>query len=75
MLESLFDPRDSSPLSVVVEMNDPDYCESKATELIREAKLTRKAPGQNSAAQADEKIAQAISLLALARVQRGGVHS
>lgn len=73
MLESLFDPRDSSPLSVVVEMNDPDYCESKAMELIREAKLTRKLPANRE--QADEKIAQAISLLALSRVQRGTVQS
>lgn len=73
MLESLFDPRDASPLAVVVSMNDPDYCESKAMELIAEAKITRKLPANR--VQADEKIAQAISLLALARVQRGAVQA
>jgi hypothetical protein len=80
----VFDPRDNSPLSIVVDMNDPGYAESKAIELISEAKQLQRelATTENDRAdedlkkQYDEKMAQAISLLALARVQRNGaVHA
>lgn len=84
LMESVFDPRDRSPLSIVVDMDDPGYAESKAIELISEAKqLAREieSPPVDVAnvglrEQYNEKVAQAISLLALARVQRNGaVHS
>lgn len=83
-MESVFDPRDRSPLSIVVEMDDPGYSESKAIELIAEAKQLQREiaayPTDDSNKglqdQYDEKVAQAISLLALARVQRNGaVHA
>lgn len=62
-MESLFDPRTPGPMSIVVELNNPAYCEVKAIELIREA--------QSHPVDYHEKVTQAISLLALARLQRG----
>jgi hypothetical protein len=66
LLESEFNPREQSPLSIVVGLNDPSYGETRAIELIHEAKLTVK-----DLAQYQEKLSQAISLLALAKVQHG----
>lgn len=72
LLQSLFDPRDASPMSIVVSMDDPAFAESKAIELIHEGKQCARLGTMD---QYNEKIAQAISLLALARVQRGPVQS
>ena len=82
LMQSVFDPRDrSTPMSILVDMEDPGYCESKAIELISEAKKLQKEiasppedfSNSNLKEQYDEKMAQAISLLALARVQRNDV--
>jgi hypothetical protein len=56
-------------MSAVVNINDPSYAETKAVELIMEAKGIIKSNGQIS--HYNEKISQALSLLALAKVQRG----
>lgn len=84
MLEALFDPREKSPLQVVVSLNDPDYCETKAIEMISEAKLVliHAQPHPIEAADTEvqaklmeeykEKIVRAMSLLALSMVQRNG---
>lgn len=67
LLESAFDPRaQGKPMSVVVSLNDPTYCETRAIELIHEAKITP------DLVQHNEKLTQAISLLALSKVQRNG---
>ncbi len=68
LAESLFDPRAKSPMSVVVSFNDPTYCGRKATELIAEAEA---AYSQGQVTDYHERVTQAISLLALARLQRG----
>lgn len=67
LLEGLFDPRDRTPMSIVVGLQDPSYCESKALELISEAKIVA---GRGLWDQYQEKVAQALSLLALCKVQR-----
>lgn len=67
LLESEFDPRAQTPMSVVVGLKDPSYGETRAIELIHEAKLVT-----TDSAQYQEKLSQAISLLALAKVQRNG---
>jgi hypothetical protein len=66
--DSQFDPRQAGPMKFVVESNDPTYCTRKATELIGQADL---AYGQGQVTDYHERLAQAISLLALARLQRG----
>lgn len=73
LLESLFNPNEKTPFSLVIQMNSPDYCELKATELIAEARngLTR----LGSTPEYHNKMEQAIALLALARAQRGTVQS
>lgn len=70
LLESLFDPREKSPMSIVVGLQDPNYCESKALELISEAKLIAREVVPGSVEQYQEKLSQAIGLLALCKVQR-----
>lgn len=54
-------------MSIVVGLQDPAYCESKAIELISEAKLLAR---EGLWEQYFEKVSQAISLLALCKVQR-----
>jgi hypothetical protein len=68
LLESLFDPRDHTPFSFVVQQGNPIYAETKATELISEA---RAAYMQGSSRTYHEKMGQAIALLALARSHYG----
>jgi hypothetical protein len=56
-------------MSVILSMNDPSYCESKAIELISEAKEIIR---QNDYGLGDysHKMNQAISLLAIAQAMR-----
>lgn len=68
LTESKFDPRKQGPLAIVAEIGDPSYAETKAIELILDAKKTL-CTGTTNAYHAN--IAQAISLLALARNLRG----
>jgi hypothetical protein len=81
LVESVFDPREiNTPFSIVIGMQDPNYCESKAVEMIHEAKLALiPFAGENTSEPVltnyHEKIAKAISLLALARSLRGPVQS
>jgi hypothetical protein len=70
LLESVFNPSDNSPFSTVVAMDDPNYAELKATELISEARQSFKA---GSLRTYHDKLQQAVGLLALARAQRGPV--
>ncbi len=78
LLEGLFDPRaPQTPMTVVVGLQDPTYGESKAIELVSEAKLIARKMDQEGKTQKlmdeyQEKLAQAISLLALSKVQRNG---
>jgi hypothetical protein len=72
LLESLFDPRAQSPMSIVVGLQDPGYCESKSLELISEAKQLAKMLLWD---QYREKVSQAIALLALCKVQRAEVQN
>jgi hypothetical protein len=81
LLEGLFDPRDKSPMQVVVDLRDPTYCEMRAVELIMEARkiapLAYDVTGsldrqEEMKTEYREKVAQATSLLALARVLRDG---
>jgi len=67
LLESLFDPREEGPISIVQDMARPEYSELKAVELIREA---QRAEADGDPVQYHARVAQAISLLALARIQR-----
>lgn len=60
LTESLFDPKKKTPMSVVVSMDNPTYCEMKAIELLHEI--------TPQTAQANLK--QAISLLGLSRALR-----
>ncbi len=61
LMKSLFDPRESGPMKIVVELANPLYCEVKAIELIRESQAHK--------SQRREKLQQAISVLALALLQ------
>lgn len=67
--ESAFSPSEKTPFTIVVQMENPDYAELKAIELITEARLW---PGGTIY---HDKIQQAIALLALARAQRGTLPS
>lgn len=62
LMQSVFDPRAPGPMSIIVGLDNPQYGEIKAIELIREA--------QAHPTDYHEKVTQAISLLALARLQR-----
>ncbi len=77
--ESAFDPRGKTPMSVVATMNNPGYSEMKAIELIHEATVIGvEGEREGSKEKMDlyhGKMSQAISLLALARLQRGTVQS
>lgn len=66
--ESTFNPKNPGPMSVVVALNDPSYCETKAVELVMEAK--KSLTGIPSLFIYHDKLIQAISLLALARAMR-----
>ncbi len=66
--ESVFDPNAKTPLSVIVQMDNPQYGELRAIELINEAQV---AINTGSLQTYHDKITQAIALLGLARVQRG----
>lgn len=59
-MESLFIPSEKSPVSVVLKMGNPDYCELKVVELLNEITNCNQE-------QYHIKMAQAISLLAMAR--------
>jgi hypothetical protein len=59
-------------MSIVVGLQDPGYCESKAIELISEAKLLAKVLRWG---EYHEKVSQAISLLALCKVQRADLEA
>lgn len=63
--ESAFSPSEKTPFSIVVQMEDPDYAELKAVELILEARA------HTGSCYYNDRIQQAIGLLALARAQRG----
>ena len=66
--QSVFNPKDKTPFSVVISIASPEYCEMKAIELISEAQISvREAVGSDY----HDKITQAISLLTLARFYRG----
>lgn len=78
--ESDFDPRSvaRTPLTVVVSLDDPGYSEMKAVELIHEARTIQKEvvagyrrDTPESQKEYHDKVTMAISLLALARSQRG----
>jgi hypothetical protein len=56
--ESVFDPRAKGPMKPIVDMNDPKFIRQQVIMLLHEAEWSK-----NS----DEKMKQAISLLALAR--------
>ncbi len=62
--ESKFDPRERGPLKIVVDSHsdDPQYLESKAIEMIMEARLDK-----TRGPEYHERIAKAISILGLAR--------
>lgn len=80
--QSEFDPREmGTPLSVAIEEMNPGYCEMKAQELIKEARIcASEAAGCDRGTQTEqksmewynEKITRAVSLLAYARVLRNG---
>lgn len=76
--QSEFDPREmGTPLSVAIEEMNPGYCEMKAQELIKEARIcASEAAGCDKGTQSmewyNEKITRAVSLLAYARVLRNG---
>ena len=63
------------PIKVIVELNDPQYCETRAIEFIKEAQHSLGfGDGSQSNEQQlqlyNERIANAISLLGLARLIR-----
>lgn len=65
LVESVFDPRDSGPLSVVTEIGTVDYLTTRAIELIRESQGSKDAIFH-------QNVKMAISLLALARAKKNG---
>ena len=75
MSDSLFNPKDVGPLSVIVEAHqgDPSYLEKRAIEMIGESNLALGiGPLINDMQyeQYHDKMAKAISLLVLARAVR-----
>lgn len=64
--ESVFDPNINSPLALIVQthLNDPSYLESRAIEMIGDAKITR----NDNPVDYHEKMKKAIALLAIARL-------
>lgn len=76
--EAAFDPRADGPLSIVVALNDPSYCEMKAIELITEARqvINKYAvPLSETFIHYHNRMTQAMGLLALARFQRGQIQA
>ena len=75
LYESLFNPKEPmGPIKVIVEMDDPQYCETRAIEFIKEAQHTlgfaQDNLNENQMLLYNERIANAISLLGLARLIR-----
>ncbi len=70
LAESVFNPSEKNPFSVVVALSDPSYAELKAIELITDARAYFKA---GAVVTYHDIMQQVIGLLALARVQRGSV--
>jgi hypothetical protein len=68
--ESVFDPKSHTPFAIA--MDDPNYAEIKAQELIQEARIAYK---EGSLKTYHDKIAQAIASLAFARAKRGKIPS
>lgn len=69
LMESVFTPSERTPISVVVGMNDPRYCQLKVIELMHEINFITSFPTEREG-EYNEKISQAITLLAVARAQR-----
>jgi len=75
-MESAFDPRQAGPMAPIVEQQDAHFYTLRAKEMISEAELslgTGPTPTNLQLQQYILKINQAIGLLVLARVIRGGV--
>jgi len=77
-MESVLDP--NSPLQIVIGFDRPEYLEMKAIELITEAQRITMSDDytqykdelkKNLVNDYHDKIKQAISLLSIARIQRG----
>lgn len=68
--ESVFNPREPvGAIKIIMEINDPAYLESRAMEFINEARNHRtQNPTEHQLTVYHERIAKAISLLALARL-------
>lgn len=70
LLESLFDPRKPiGTIKIIMEVNDPNYYEMRAIEMIGEAKSILHTPF-GSINDYNERITKAISLLGLAKLIR-----
>lgn len=61
LMESLFDPRADGPMSVIVEMDSPEYCQLKVIEILKSISLDNY----------QESLTNCISLLVLARSFHG----
>lgn len=68
LAESAFDPKSHTPFAIA--MDDPNYAEIKAMELIQEGRIAFK---EGSSKTYHDKIAQAIACLAFARAKRGKI--
>ena len=72
--ESYFNPNEEGPLKIIVEMNNPAYCEMRAQEYITEARKYIIADHVSLNSQQlqnyDDRMTKAIALLALARLLR-----
>ena len=67
--EAAFNPKESGPMKVLADMQDPHYYEVKAIELIMEAKAIRMhQKWWRNNTRYHEALNQAIQLLALARI-------
>ncbi len=65
----IFNPRKSGPLTIIADIGNPNYYETRAIELIKEAQILEMRLGSNLPYY-DESIIKAIQLLALARITR-----
>jgi hypothetical protein len=76
LLEGLFDPRETGPMSALLETGDADYYELRAIEFITEARVALKTATGNPDDAVKNKeaymlrINKALSLLALAKLTR-----
>lgn len=74
--ETLINPRESyGPLAVILEQNDPRYFESRAMELVSEARqsLGEGTPTDHQLQVYEDKIKKSITLLALASLYRNNL--